>query len=138
MSAGVPPLDSGTAHGEKEQDRRVHRRFPINAPAQYQITGRAGKSVATGSGQTLNISSGGVLFESNNPLKPGIQVELTVAWPLLLSTSTGLTLRLAGKVVRVEQNHSAVAITRYEFRTRAIPKDIGRETLTERAGTGSI
>jgi len=65
-------------------------------------------------------------------------VELTVAWPLLLSTSTGLTLRLAGKVIRVEQNHSAVAIVRYEFRTRAIPKEIGRETQrTESVGTGS-
>jgi hypothetical protein len=116
----------------------VHRRFPINAPVKYQIKGGAGDQVETGSGQTVNVSSRGVLFESNNPLKPGTQVELTIAWPLLLGTSTGLTLWLAGKVIRVEQNRSAVAIVRYEFRTRAVPKDIRRETEgTERVGTGS-
>jgi len=138
MNADVPPLDSVTTEVERERDRRVHRRFPINAPAQYRIIGGAGERGETGSGQTLNISSGGVLFESDNPLKLGIQVELTIAWPLLLGTSTGLTLWLAGKVIRVEQNRSAVAIVRYEFRTRAVPKDIGRETQgTERIGTGS-
>jgi hypothetical protein len=131
MNADALPGESVTTEAERGRDRRVHRRFPINAPAQYRIKDGAGEYGETGSGRTLNISSGGVLFESNNPLRLGALVELAIAWPVLLDTSTGLTLWLVGKVVRVEQNRSALAIVRYEFRTRAVPKDIRRETQIE-------
>jgi hypothetical protein len=105
----------------------VHFRYSIRAPVRYRIKKIAEGLIANGSGQTVDISSGGVLFESNSPLKPGVELELAIAWPASLSKSVGLTLWLTGKVVRTEQNRSAVAIARYAFRTRALPKCIRRD-----------
>jgi hypothetical protein len=105
----------------------VHFRYSISAPVRYRIKEIAEGLIANGSGQTVDISSGGVLFESNNPLKLGIELELAISWPASLSESVGLTLWLTGKVVRAEKNRSAVAIARYAFRTRALPKNIACE-----------
>jgi hypothetical protein len=74
----------------------------------------------SGSGHTLNVSSGGVLFESNHRMRPGAAVELAIVWPALLSKIAGLTLWVTGRVVRVEQNRAAVVIKRHEFRTRVL------------------
>jgi hypothetical protein len=125
MEAGASGVESVTIGAERE--RRVHCRYSICAPVRYRIKEKVAGLIAHGSGRTVDISSGGVLFESNSPLKPGVELELSIAWPLSLGKSVGLTLWLTGKVVRTEQNRSAVAIARYAFRTRALPKNIRRD-----------
>jgi hypothetical protein len=77
---------------------------------------------AAGSGQTLNASSGGILFESSCPLNEGVELELAIDWPGSAGGSAGLALWLTGTVVRVEQNRAAVAIARHAFRTCALPE----------------
>jgi c-di-GMP-binding flagellar brake protein YcgR len=125
MKAGASGGESVTTGANRE--RRGHFRYSISAPVWYRIKEIVEGLIANGSGQTVDISSGGVLFESNNPLTLGIELELAIAWPASLSKSVGLTLWLTGKVVRAERNRLAVAIARYAFRTRALPKNISRE-----------
>jgi hypothetical protein len=72
----------------------------------------------TGVGRTLNISSGGVWFSTENMLTSGMPVELSMNWPVLLNDSCPMKLMIYGCVIRSNEKGAAVAIERYEFRTQ--------------------
>jgi hypothetical protein len=72
----------------------------------------------TGSGKTINISSGGVWFTTENVLTPGMPIELSVSWPVLLNDSCPMKIMIYGCVIRSGEKGTAVAIERYEFRTQ--------------------
>jgi hypothetical protein len=71
-----------------------------------------------GAGKTVDISSGGVLFETERRLRSGQRVELSVKWPAQLEGNCPLNFVALGRVVRVEDTRAAIHIERYEFRTR--------------------
>jgi len=73
----------------------------------------------SGSGTTLNIGSGGILFTTEDRLPVGRTVELSVNWPARLDGTCPLQFVATGRVVRSEQNRAAVRIERYEFKTRS-------------------
>jgi hypothetical protein len=106
-------------------ERREDRRYPVTIPLEYRVYGVAENGTnevrQTGSGRTLNMSSGGVVFEADRPLREGLDADLSIAWPASLSKSVGLTLRVRGRIVRAEQNRIALTMTHYEFRTRSLP-----------------
>ena len=98
-------------------DRRETNRFPVRENVKYTVIhSRAIKT--TGSGQTLNFGSGGLLFTTEDRLPLGRTVELSVSWPALLGGKCPLQFVATGRVVRSESNRAAVKIERYEFRTR--------------------
>src|SRR5215467_12622468 len=100
-----------------EQDRRCKRRFQIDQEVRYKML--YGQRIAeTGAGKTLNISSGGVWFTTENMLTTGMPVELSMNWPVLLNDSCPMKLMIYGCVVRSNEKGAAVAIERYEFRTQ--------------------
>lgn len=101
---------------EISQDRRSKRRYPIELPVQYKIM-KNYLVTGTGSGTSVDLSSGGIAFTSNAPLKPGSYLELSVSWPVLLNQSCPLKLVASGRVVRSDQNCTAISLDRYEFRT---------------------
>jgi hypothetical protein len=76
-------------------------------------------SRVSGTGKTLNIGSGGVLFTTEEQLPLGGTVELSVHWPAKLDGSCPLKFVAIGRVIRSEADIAAVRIERYEFRTRA-------------------
>ena len=76
-------------------------------------------SRVSGTGKTLNIGSGGVLFTTEEQLPLGRTVELSVHWPAKLDGSCPLKFVATGRVIRSETDMAAVRIERYEFRTRA-------------------
>jgi hypothetical protein len=97
-------------------DRRSSDRFPIEREVRYRMmTKRGGEE--TGVGRTVNISSSGVLFTSEQPLLPGRRLELSVSWPAQLDNKCPLKLVARGKVVRSEAGKVAIEIQQYEFRT---------------------
>ncbi len=102
-------------------DRRADRRYPIAADIEYRVATR-GKLPETGEGRTVNVSSGGVLFESPRSVPPGTQIELLLAWPVLLDNATGLRLSIVGRTVWAKGNQTAVRILRYDFRIRGTRK----------------
>ena len=100
-----------------ERERRMKRRFQIEQEVRYKML--YGQRIAeTGTGKTLNISSSGVWFTTENMLTTGMPVEVSMNWPVLLNDSCPMKLMIYGCVVRSNEKGAAVAIERYEFRTQ--------------------
>jgi hypothetical protein len=108
-------VEHAITNGERE--RRMKRRFQIEQEVRYKML--YGQRIAeTGVGKTMNISSGGVWFSTENMLTTGMPVELSMTWPVLLNDSCPMKLMIYGCVVRSNERGAAVAIERYEFRTQ--------------------
>lgn len=99
------------------QDRRDDRRYPIELELRYKVLARS-RTHLRGSGRTLNMSSGGILFGGDQHLPAGAFVELSIHWPVLLQNTCQLTLLVVGRVVRSVDGAVAVKTSRYEFITR--------------------
>ena len=100
-----------------QRDRRTKRRFQIEQEIRYKML--YGQRIAeTGTGKTINISSGGVCFTTETMLTPGMPIELSMNWPVLLNDSCPMKLMIYGCVIRTGDKGAAVAIERYEFRTQ--------------------
>ena len=82
-------------------DRRENSRFPVKEEVRYRVL--QSKTVQmTGAGKSLDISSGGILFTTNEPLQTGRMVEIAVNWPARLDGTCLLQLVATGRVVRSE------------------------------------
>ena len=101
-----------------DRDRRTTDRFPIENALRYKLP----DGEQAGTGQTLNMSSGGILFTADSRLPLGKQIEVSVDWPAQLNARCGLKLVASGRVVRSSPNAAAVRIEKYDFRTRATAK----------------
>ena len=106
-----------TAKGGGTPDRRGTSRYPVREEVKYRII-QARDAKTAGTGTTLNIGSGGILFTTEEKLPMGRMVELAVNWPARLGGTCPLKFVATGRVVRSEENRAAVRIERYEFRTR--------------------
>jgi hypothetical protein len=98
-------------------DRRARRRYPLELEMAYRIVAD-GRVCQAGGGRTLDISGMGIAFRSEEVLKAGSSVEVTIAWPILLHKTCPLKLAITGKVVRSGRGVTAVRMQRYEFRTK--------------------
>ncbi len=98
-------------------DRRAGRRYGIPLKLRWKISRRK-RLLETGTGTTLDLSSGGVLFESDQqiPADSGV-VELAISWPVLLHDSLPMQLIVVGRIVRVSGYRVAIDIAQHEFRT---------------------
>lgn len=102
---------------EGTRDRRSADRFPIVRDVRYRVlNGR--DFVETGGGETVNMSSSGILFTTEHDLQEGRRLELSVSWPARLDDKCQLKLVAKGRVVRAEEGKVAMTIEKYEFRTR--------------------
>jgi hypothetical protein len=110
--------DAWGGFAESRGDQRSKGRYPIALELQYKLL-RGSRVERVGTGRTLNISSGGVLFETDDPLPARGSVELAVKWPFLLEGSCGLKLVMRGRIVRRDANAKATAVRAefHEFRT---------------------
>jgi len=98
-------------------DRRGTGRFPLREGVRYRLLHSKGSPVS-GSGRTLNIGSGGILFTTEDLLPVGRSVELSVDWPAQLDGNCPLKFVAIGRVIRSEPKQAAVRIERYQFKTR--------------------
>ena len=99
-----------------EADRRCADRFPIEREVRYRILSKR-NAQEEGTGKTVNISSNGVLFTTDQILIPGKRLELSISWPAQLDNKCQLKLVARGRVARLEQGRAAIEIQQYEFRT---------------------
>ena len=97
-------------------DQRLNRRYPIALEIEYKLL-RKGRVERLGLGRTLNVSSGGVLFEANESLPAGSSIEILMQWPFLLEGVCPLKLVIHGSVVRSDSKRIAVRTKQHEFRT---------------------
>jgi hypothetical protein len=100
-----------------ENDRRSADRFPIEREVRYKILNKR-NTLEEGTGKTVNISSNGVLFTTDQILLPGKRLELSISWPAQLDNKCQLKLVARGRVARLEQGRAAIEIQQYEFRTQ--------------------
>lgn len=100
-------------------ERRASERFPIERELRYKVMGKKGPE-ATGDGLTLNMSSGGILFTTNEVLLPGRRVEVSISWPAQLNERCALRFVAKGRIVRFEEGKAAMIIQQYEFRTQSL------------------
>jgi len=103
---------------KQQSDRRHSDRFPIEREVRFRVLNKRGGE-ESGEGKTLNISSSGVLFTSDQMLLPGRRLELSISWPVQLNNRVALKLVARGRVVRFEEGHAAIEIQQYEFRTQS-------------------
>ena len=102
---------------ETEQtDRRRTSRFPVERAVRYQMLSRT-PQIGPGKGQTVNMSSSGVLISTEDQLPVGRKLEVSISWPAQLDDTCPLKLVATGKVVRVEPGRAALSIQKHEFRT---------------------
>ncbi len=98
-------------------DRRTNARFPCRLAVSYQALEHPFLSgVATS--ETLNISSKGLLFATEEALQPGQLLQVSVDWPARLENQVPLKLVAEGRIVRNLNGLAAMRIDKYEFRTR--------------------
>jgi len=98
-------------------ERRGTSRFPMRESVRYRLM-HSKTDFISGSGRTLNIGSGGILFTTEELLPVGRSVELSVDWPAQLDGNCPLKFVAIGRVVRSGPKQAAVRIERYEFKTR--------------------
>src|SRR5579863_4660919 len=115
--AGALKTGDGEMAEPAGADRRTNARFPCRLAVSYQalehpfFTG-----VATS--ETLNISSKGLLFATEEALQPGQLLQVSVDWPARLENQVPLKLVAEGRIVRNLNGLAAMRIDKYEFRTR--------------------
>jgi len=89
----------------------------IERDVHYRVLSAKGGEAA--SGKTVNISSSGILFTTEQTLLPGRRIEMDVSWPAQLDNKCALKLVARGRVVRFEGGCAALEILQHEFRTKA-------------------
>jgi len=103
---------------EKRVDRRRKFRFPIHRELRYKLLAD-GVLIGSGTGQSVNMGSGGVALSLDQEVKPGAFIELSISWPVLLDDTCPMRFIVFGRVLRSTGRKSACTIDKYEFRTQA-------------------
>ncbi|SRR5579885_1467470 len=99
------------------QERRASNRMDIERDVQYRVLNR-GQAEPEARGRTVNMSSSGILFQTDQVLIPGRRIEVAIDWPAQLNSTTALKLVARGRIVRFEGDRAALEIMQHEFRTR--------------------
>jgi PilZ domain len=114
--AGLEGWDQMEASlGKTVIERRTKARYPVKLTVRYRTIGRSNS--VNGVGQTLNMSSGGLLVSAEHEMPAGLRLEVNVEWPLLLDGTVPLQLVAHGKVVRGGGSEFAISFAQYQFRT---------------------
>jgi hypothetical protein len=104
------------------RDQRRYRRFELHLP--FELV-RAGSRPLQQRGETRNLSSGGVLFVTDEEVEVGDVIEYVITLPARVPGEEGVKLHCVGKVLRLDRprGHNAhkhlraiaATLERYEF-----------------------
>jgi hypothetical protein len=97
-------------------DRRQDRRYEIQLETRWKLIRRR-RILDTGTGRTVDLSSGGIAFEPGRLLPVGLNVELAISWPVLLHNVAPMQLVVSGRIVRSDERRAAIHMVQHEFRT---------------------
>ena len=109
---GKPVDGSDTIGGERRKDRRYHLQLELK----WKLIRRR-RLLDTGTGRTIDVSSGGIRFDAGRQLPEGLNVELSISWPVLLRNVAQMQLVATGKIVRCDGREVAMQTVQHEFRT---------------------
>ena len=94
-------------------ERRATPRYPIKGPVTYWLIHR--RSARSGVGQGINLSSTGLLLETEDVVEEGVKVEASIPWFPRPENGIALKLHVIGRVVRSGNRRMAIRIERYQF-----------------------
>jgi hypothetical protein len=100
-------------------ERRAGTRFPLSLEVSYTVLDRRA-TLKTGFGRTIDLSSSGLSFTTNQPMLLGQKLDVSIDWPVLLDGAIKLQLVISGVVVRADTTVIGLRIKRHEFRTRRV------------------
>jgi hypothetical protein len=100
-------------------ERRASTRFAVTLDVSYTVLDRH-LPMKTGSGRSIDLSSSGLSFTTNEPLLTGQKLDVAIAWPVLLDGAIKLQLVMSGVVVRTQGRVAVLQIKRHEFKTRRL------------------
>jgi len=120
------------ASAELFSERRASRRYAVSAEVRYLVVSR--RTPIAGTGRTVDLSSGGALIQTADPLPNGATVRLSIAWPARLDARIALSLDVVGKIARVDGLLAGVVFDRHEFRTRGLRYEAAQEAPEARSG----
>jgi hypothetical protein len=112
----IEPQDAPTIGG----NRRGGRRYELQLEVRWKLMHRR-RVLKSGTGRTRDLSSRGILFETDRPLPVGSRLELAVSWPALLHGEAALNLTATGRVVRSDRTCTAIRMIQHGFRTAGSP-----------------
>lgn len=118
-------------------DRRYDRRYEIALDVRWKLVRRR-KVLDSGIGATIDISSGGILFEAGRHLPVGLNVELSISWPALLHNVAPMQLVVSGRIVRTHGSRTAIHMSQHEFRTAGAALSEGRAPTAMRAPSPAL
>jgi len=96
-------------------ERRTYCRFPVRLSLRFKLSGHQ-RIPLEGLGNTLNLSTGGVLFSAGQSLPVGSDAELSIEWPASRADCPfRLQLTIVGTVLRSSETGTAVRIAQWEF-----------------------
>lgn len=95
-------------------ERRSRVRFPFELRVQFRSLEPGYR--LWGTGQLINMSSGGLLVSSEHQMIIGTPVELNIDWPTRLDGRLPLQLIAAGTVTRCDPFRFAIVLERHHFR----------------------
>jgi CheY-like chemotaxis protein len=129
-------LNSGDGEKTGGADRRTNARFPCKLAVSYQALEHPFLS-GMASSETLNISSKGLLFATEEALQPGQLLQVSVDWPARLDLQVPLKLVAEGRIVRNLNGLAAMRIDKYEFRTRRVKAQSSAKDILTRSSEGT-
>jgi hypothetical protein len=97
-------------------ERRGDRRYEVHLELGWKLI-RWRRVLENGLGHTIDLSSGGIFFDSGRQLPVGQKVELSISWPVLLRNITPLQLIVTGRIVRSAGDRVAIQTLQHGFRT---------------------
>ena len=100
-------------------ERREDRRYDIQLELRWKLIRRR-RVIDTGTGRTVDLSSGGIMFETGRDLPVGLNVELSIQWPVRLHNVAPLQLIVSGRIVRTGEGWAAIRTVQHEFRTLGV------------------
>jgi hypothetical protein len=113
----------------KSVEQRANTRYPLRLFVTYETQRQRGV------GMSVDLSSKGARLKLDRVLPVGAHVRVDINWPIKLTPSVPLRLRLDGRVIRTDHQHTAVCFRRHLFITagrRALPTD-GSQVRTRTA-----
>jgi len=100
-------------------DRRADRRYQLRLDLKWKLIRRR-RVLDTGVGHTLDLSSGGIMFDAGRNLTEGLNVEVSLTWPVLLHNVAPMQLVVTGKIKRTSGRLVAIQTVQHEFRTAGV------------------
>ena len=117
------PWERQTADSDNiSGDRRRDRRYQLQLDLKWKLIRRR-RVLDTGTGHTVDLSSGGVLFDAGRSLPEGLNMELAVSWPVLLHNIAPMQLVVYGRIKRCSGRLIALQTIQHEFRTTGSTPD---------------